>query len=730
MHPTFNSLTHTAGLEIIDPIETRRFVLLTSTPPTPTQTSTEGFTFSVAAACSIRTSSLTLLNAIRIDVRKPDGTHVASVSPPETHTFSTDEYLLELHAPLKVYIRVTGAFEIDADTDCVRIQFDDPTSIRIGTRSYHSSPATTITVPDDPKAVMEAVSTFASAIKTTSPERAWPTLRGHPPRLERGPELLIPDSVEPPETGITILVPPKYETLYPVVPVAYYLGSTIRLTTEAQARVTTETGLSHPLGESYGEIRKEAEQLLKRVFALDCAVRTEGYYPVALHERDIVEERTSLDIPALYDTSLSDRLQAYLSVSNSVIEDLIPTWHRSTYTRPTAEALELLPYLVNDLSFVRIKKSGEIAATTTDDQQRIKDAVDSFMRRAESNEAFVRSMKTQNTAMRNGDGDDESEASNASDFSMYGVPEVKEYVSLPKADTLEQAWVGEGTPVHGAKLHQAAFAHPASDPANGVIEIIVVCNDEQMREEWDAVSEIYGNRDDLRVDVTCEFDVPVDEFRDILAEDTDVVHYIGHIDGRGFDCPDGILDATTLTEVGATTVLLNGCRSYDQGIAVIEAGANAAVASLGDVGNIGAIEVGETLARLLHYGFGIGSAMNIVKDHTSIGKDYLVLGDPSVTVVQNESGIPIIYKIHTASTGDGEEKTVDIEAQAYPTRAQGIGSIVQPYLPGINEYHVAVGTTGRTTTTRETLQQTLAGHSVPLNIEEELVWSELWFREN
>ncbi len=719
MKPTFTSLSNTSGLEIIDPIETRRFVFLTSAPVTPEPAPTEGFTFPVTGACRIETASLILPNAVALDIRRPDGTNIASISPQANREFGADDYLIELHGPLKIYLRLKSGIRVDTTSDRIEILFDELTSVKIGARSYHSSPGSTITVPDDPEKVMAALSTFGSTIKTTSPERAWPTLRGHPPRLELGDELRIPDHMEPPETGVTIQIPAEYDAIYPIAPLAYYLGAEVVPGTPAV--VTTDSGFDYSLGEQSRVCADRVEHLLKRMFVLDCVIRTEGHYPVPLAERDIVEDRTNLDIPALYDASIVQRLEAYETVPDEVVEALMPMWHRTTYTRPTSDAVELLPYLVNDLSLLRIKQR-EQQPEPTEEEQEVQDALDSFLRRASSDAAFVRSTGTRE--VYRGTGSDQDNGGSSS-ISTRGIPGVGEYISLPETNTLEKSWIGEETPIHGSKLHPAGFANETPEVTDGFIEITVVCNDTEMREEWDAISEIYGNRKDILVDATCEFEVSTDELRDILARDTDIVHYIGHIDGSGFKCPDGILDATTLSNVGATIVFLNGCRSHNQGVAVLEAGANATVSSLGDVGNTGAMEVGETLARLLYRGFSVGSAMSIVEEYTTIGRNYVVIGDPGVAIAQCENGLPLIYYINNNS-GEVYEDEYTFEPYVYPISITNIGSIFQSYLPDLDQYYVGVGICGESNVSKNTFQSILPGTTVPLIEDGNLVWSHNW----
>ncbi|UPV76325.1 hypothetical protein M0R89_19370 (plasmid) [Halorussus limi] len=294
---------------------------------------------------------------------------------------------------------------------------------------------------------------------------------------------------------------------------------------------------------------------------------------------------------------------------------------------------------------------------------------------------------------------------------------------LPETDALEQAWIGDRTPVEGTKLLKPAFEHESTTSEDGTVEITVVCNDERMREEWDSAAEIYADRDDVRANVTCEFDVSTARLRDLLAEDTDMFHFVGHIDGLGFQCSDGILDADTVDGTGATTVLLNGCRSHDQGVSLVEAGANAAVVSLGDLWNEGAVEVGETLARLMHYGFSIGHAMTIVREHTSLGKEYMVVGNPSVTLCQSENGIPCMYHV---SDEEAETETFEVKIYSYPIWGFSIGATIVSYLPKFERQYIAVGECGKERTTIDEFREVLDSYSEPLIVNGKLTWSDVW----
>jgi hypothetical protein len=732
-HPTFSSLPDATGLDVIDPIETRHFSLFTDTSVTPTDADPERFAFPVSTACRIRCSSLSFPYVIPMEVRTPDGDHRASINLPTNDEFDHDEYLIELHSPVKIYLRVTASMTIHRTEDSVRIEFDGEVPVEVGARSYHSAPVNTITVPDEPEALMEAVSAFPSALKTTSPERAWPTLRGHPPRIERGDELSIPDQFDVPDTGITIAVPPEYGQVYAVAPLAFYLGADV--VPGEHAQLTADSGVARFLGNDVEAVGESVEELLKRVFFLDCVVRTEGLYPNELHEREVFESYVDLDFAALYDASPSDRLRTYLSVPDEAVEAIESPWHRVTHVEsdPGPAAAELLPYVVNDLSLVKVKTANDEPWTPTEAQRQVGEALEAFVRgptatadAGRDDGDFLRSANLQRSTRHNEGLEDPDSPRYADDEdSARGIPGEGGYMPLPEADALEQAWIGERTPVEGTKLMLEAFEHDRTTSEDGFIDITVVCNDEEMREELDSAAEIYGDRDDLRVNITSKFGVSTDELRELLAEDSDMFHFIGHIDGLGFQCPDGILNAEIVDEIGATTVLLNGCRSHDQGVALVEAGARAAVVSLADLWNAGAVEVGETLAKLFHYGLSVGHTMEIVREHTSLGRDYVVLGDPGVTLAQCENVLPTIFHIGQCEEKDGDK--LNVETHAYPIRGHNIGATFQTYLPESRGYHIGVGISCEIRVTFDSLRRAFNPVTEPLIVNGELTWTDSWF---
>ena len=227
MGPTFEALGKgdQTTLEIVDPIDRHRYTLRTSTSVAPSPADSDQFPFPVDAAVTVQTAALTLPNIVHTHVRDASGETLASIEQFAYEEFPDGIYTIELHTPIKLYLRVDSPLIVSADFEQTVIEFGNLTTVAVGARSYHQQPAATVTTTSDPKDVMAAVSTFGSALKTASPERAYPTLRGHPPAIELGDELSIPDGLTFPDTDVTIVLPAELKSIYPAAPLAYYLGA-------------------------------------------------------------------------------------------------------------------------------------------------------------------------------------------------------------------------------------------------------------------------------------------------------------------------------------------------------------------------------------------------------------------------------------------------------------------------------------------------------------------------
>lgn len=680
----FASLDGEAGLEIVDSIERHRYALHTADPLSSplARVDPAEFYFPVDGAVRIQTTTITLPTVVTVCVRTATGDPLTEIEHFGHESLPRGDYSIELNAPIKVYLRTESAVTISSNALQTTIEFDDGADVFVGARSFHERPAGTITTTDDPRDMMAAVSTFGSALKTTSAERSYPTLRGHPPMIELGDELSIPEGLSPPETGVEIAIPADYQSVFVAAPLAYYLGAT--LVPGDRPVLRGENGFEHALDTARG-FEAEVERVLKQVFFLDCLTRTEGYYPVELHERAEVERLVDLDFTELYQCSLTEQLEAYLDVPYSILEPYLPDWKLTSHVELTPTSIETLPFVVNDLAVIRTPRAQEVTPSEIEAA-----AVDEFFR----------------------DGDFTRSTSEG--------PALSQSFMQPEASgALEDAWIGSDTPIGASKTTAEAFRNRLGrTPTDGEITITVVCNDVGMDEEQIAVHNVYGSREELPFDVTIRENLTTAELRDELARERDFFHYIGHIDAAGFQCTDGALDATTLETVGVDAFFLNACASYEQGLALIERGAIGGVVTLSDVINSGAMTIGQVMARLLNSGFPIQTALEVAREESLVGGQYTIVGDGGLAIAQAESGSPVLLELEESGSG-----SYGVSMTSFITSEGGMGSLFIPFVGETSKYFLNSGAVEQFKLTTDELTHLLSLENVPLRINGKLVWS-------
>ncbi|WP_342764493.1 hypothetical protein [Haladaptatus sp. R4] len=273
-------------------------------------------------------------------------------------------------------------------------------------------------------------------------------------------------------------------------------------------------------------------------------------------------------------------------------------------------------------------------------------------------------------------------------------------------------------PIGASKATVTAFRNKLERTATeGDIGITVVCNDAEMDEERDLADEVYGSGRDLPFDVTVQHELTTEELRALLESEAQFLHYIGHIDESGFKCVDGTLDATDLDSVGIEAFLLNACQSYQQGMALIEAGAIGGVVTLSDVINSGAVRVGKAMAQLLNRGFPLSAALNIARDRSIIGGQYTLVGDGTINIVQAESDVAVFFEI------ESEGNSFELTPRTYNSSSGGIGGLVIPRLSDQNETYLSSGALPSVTLTKTELERNLALENVPVYLDGQFTWS-------
>jgi hypothetical protein len=304
-----------------------------------------------------------------------------------------------------------------------------------------------------------------------------------------------------------------------------------------------------------------------------------------------------------------------------------------------------------------------------------------------------------------------------------------------ESDALERAWFADGVPVGATKALPAAYRNELDSERNAdAIDIAVVCNEREMAAEEAIAETVYGSRAELPFDVTIHRDCSTSELRDTLKADHDFLHYVGHVDDAGFHCHDGAFDASLLDSTGVRAFLLNACRSYEQGVALVEAGAVGGCVTLSDVVDGGAARVGRTMARLLNLGFPLRAALDLARGESIVGGHYLVVGDGSADVVQVEDGVPTLCDVKARGEGEEGEKAekgttdegdrYDVTPITYPSREGRVGTMAYPLVEGNEQHFLAPGPLRTFDCSAEELEQYLVWHGSPVRRDGKLVWSE------
>ncbi|MFC7229649.1 hypothetical protein N0B31_19785 [Salinirubellus salinus] len=727
--PTVTALPGGRGVRVHDPIEGGAAVFRAPVALDPTALDEAArdarFTFPVTTAVTVRTPSLTVPRRVNVRVRDPEATLVAESSNRDGATVPAGRWNLELDVTgLKLYLAVDAPVTVTPATHETTITFgttgtdgaaetadDDPVDVAVGVRSHHSRPAGIVTVPRTPTGVMDGLSVFGSALKTRSPERSFPTLRGHPPLLAFGDAFDVPADLEPVGDAPTLTCPPAYEYVYPLASLASYLGARVEPgdpalhaagrtypldAVDESPRVTAHRPESTP-ADPLGRYETAVRDVFRHLFLLDTVVRTVGYYDVALAEREAIERHLPLSLRAAYDAPLAERTAAYLAVPLSVTAPAWPRW-RLTATAPAVpETARHLPFLAADLALVRTSPT---PAVTGGPEPALVQA-----------EGGGESSATARSGTRSG-------VDGWADADVVDVP--------PAPESLSQAWLGEGIPRGASKATLRSYARHleratrVGGERDSRISMAVVCNDAEMREEL-VVGDIYGARDLVTFDVERYELTDRETLASVFESDLDFVHYIGHVEERGLQCADGFLAADSIGRVGVESFFLNACRSYRPGQTLVDKGALAGVVTLSDVVSRSATVVGRTLARILNAGYPLQLAVDVLGEDLFSASNYVVLGDGNAELVTAASGTPVLLEVESSPN-----ESFDATMSAYPTHRLGMGSFYVPYVGSNRRAYLNTGRLDTFRVTAAELDEVLALEDIPVRVPGRtgLAWSD------
>ena len=632
----FEALEGPPRLHVADTVGNEQYTLYVDEPVSPEPASTDGFEYPVSDAVRVETSGFQLGTIVTMHLWSSNGKLLHITDRDTEITVSSGDYYLEICHPIKTYIRFSGSVAVTSVDERMQVQFDKSTSISIGARSPRKQPAGTITTTSNPTDIMNAFSYLGEGLMTTKPSRSYPNLRGYPPEVRLGDELDVPSDLKTGEQPVTMAMPEEVSFLYEAAPLIYFLNADVRPSSEPELRIDGDSVYQFD-SESFGS---NVSELLQHTFGLDCVVRTAGSYPVETVETDRLSDVIPFDLLELYEADQETRLRKYLDVPFQPVRGQVPDWPATAYVEPFATNIEAIPHLVAQLIPVRAV---------------IPDRISGMEARHSALRAFTTGGPTRAASeVFNG------EAS---------------FVEIESSENSHDIWVGDDIPISTNKLvvegFRNRFKRDSSD--RNSIEVTIVCNESWMNAEATTVRDYYADAEDLPFNVTIHENLDRASLANLLAQNTDFLHYIGHATADGLQCNDGYLDIASVESIGVQAFFLNACQSYRQAIKLVEGGAIGGIATLSDVTDDQANIVGRTATRLLNIGYPLRMALEIARSRSIIGGQYLVVGDDSATLVSTQ-GIP--NKCIVESTDDGYELTIS----TYQTFRLGAGGIYQPWL--------------------------------------------------
>jgi hypothetical protein len=153
---------------------------------------------------------------------------------------------------------------------------------------------------------------------------------------------------------------------------------------------------------------------------------------------------------------------------------------------------------------------------------------------------------------------------------------------------------------------------------------------------------------------------------------------------------------------------------------LIRKGAVGGVVTLNDVINSGALRVGRAMARLLDLGFPLRSALDIARERSIIGSQYIVVGDGNADIAPPESLTAV-----RASLSELGGDRYELDLYAYPTGNAGMGTVYKPYIR--DEFYLNSGHIDTFDVSREELQGFFGLEPIPVEVDGTFMWSDELF---
>lgn len=601
-------------------------------------------------------------------------------------SLESSEYKVQIHSSIVTYVLFESLAKIQmiGEENKLIISFPGKSEIEIGFRARFRTPTTRVNIPETPKGLAQALMIISDSFETHSADRSYPSMRNHPPQIEVKEDdenklkFREPDHLR----NILIKVPNSFEQIFVISPLAYYLQAKLKISD----RETVEISLpDHKFSKQFSNqphLEKESNDMLRRVFMLDCLVREFGEYPTNLVENKLIHD-IGINGNYLYHAKPETRLFEYLNTDFKRIEDKLPKWHLSMYIDPNPSSVGILPFLLHRLSAIYTPKSENIS-----NQEILKASLD----------------KTQRS-------------------STFASNNLLKRIKKPiLEDGRAHGWLSDDIPFNAFKATTTSFKNGLEYHQNvgdRRKSIGVVINEHEMEEEFSEVNKIYGKSGSEHNSISLQIYEKLNKHKlkkIIEDEDLDFLHYIGHCDVDGLRCPDGNLSLNSIQGSKVRTFLLNACGSYEEGLRLIKKGSIAGVVTLTPVLDEPAAKVGTTFARMVINGFSFFKALELARKQILMHKYYTIVGDGTYRLTNGKDPFPILLKINRLNDNN-------FELRSKIDSPQIAGASYQPKLKGKREFRL-IGNETIDILSRSELIDFLEESNSPAIFEDDLLWTD------
>lgn len=450
---------------------------------------------------------------------------------------------------------------------------------------------------EDIEEVFQCVSALCTCDRLSSPAKSDPLFR---PPFPAARARAFREGKE--KSLISFHLRPDLRALYPVSTLAYYLSAPI--VEDEDNYIAFSPGETTDIP-GVPELETWAGEALRRTFYLDCAVRYAAVSGGRLNGLD-VEKLLRGRAEDIFEMGPGERLMLYSGVR---VVPGMPSWHMAAYLDPVPGSVEALPFLMRSLAAIYMPRAFPVNER----------AVVSMSIRE-----FLGKQKGPDTACPGG------------------------HVVLPSLrEAGIQLWFSDGFPVDASKVSLRSISGKRRERKNKGTSIGIVCNEESMSGEVDAIIDALG---DTEASVEILWDASVDKYAGAFARGFDVLQVIGHCDERGLKCHDGFASVKDIEKNRTPMFFFNSCASYREAAQLVEWGSVCGVATLFRVLEEAAVDLCRDFYRMLGAGYTASVSLNAARECSVLGKEYLLLGDGSFTCFEGDPLKPF-YRINSRPGG-------------------------------------------------------------------------------